>query len=242
MSQQRLRSLQTDLFVANSEWTARHSSPYCPGQIEVVAPAVPLHPAGPGWQARDSGVLVFGRVSPEKRIEICIEIVDKLRAAGFPLRLCIAGPDTEGRYREQVASLCRARSAWIERVSLVTGTDKRRLLGRFRYGLSACAIEAFGIATAEMAAEGMVILAPAEGAQSEILRDPMLIYRSTEDAVARFAHILCHDTEQVRLHQLALASRARFAPERFITEVRAIAKRFASGQRNAAGQQTGAGT
>ena len=163
LSGQRHRSLNDDLFVANSDWTALQSAPHCPRSIRIIHPAVPVPPTGPDWGGRENGVLVLGRVSPEKNIELCIQIIERLRDSGWPLRLCIAGPNGEADYSAHIDSLCRERSEWIERHNLVVGHEKRRLLGRFRYGLSACSIEAFGIATAEMSAAGLITLAPKSG-------------------------------------------------------------------------------
>jgi len=226
ISQASKRSLRGDLFIANSRWTARQSAPFCPGPLEVVPPAVPLLKPGSSWAARENGVLVLGRLSPEKRIETCIEIVEGLRAKGKPLILHIVGPEGGRNYAARIDDLRQARSDWIECLPLVVGAAKQDLLGRFRYGLSACEIEAFGIATAEMAAAGMVVFAPEDGAQGEILEDPRQRYRSVADAVERLSAVLDNEPLQHELHTSALGARGRFAPPRFVEAVRALAKRF----------------
>lgn len=235
MSGERQRSLSEDQFVANSDWTALQSAPYCPGSIRVIHPAVPPPPIGANWADRENGVLVFGRVSPEKRIEVCIDIVERLRKVGKELRLCIAGPDGEAAYSDQIRSLCRERSEWIQRHNLVVGEEKDWLLGRFRYGLSACTIEGFGIATAEMSAAGVVVIAPKSGAQSEILADSRQLYDTIEEAVSQFDQILIDRALQRRLHESAIAARERFNPERFINEVRDLAFRFVGRSRSIGG-------
>lgn len=232
LSGQRNRSLREDLFVANSKWTALQSAQHCPRSIQIIHPAVPLPPNGPDWGGRENGVLVLGRVSPEKNIELCIQIIERLRDIGWPLRLCIAGPNGEAEYSAHIDSLCRERSEWIERHSLVVGHEKCRLLGRFRYGLSACAIEAFGIATAEMSAAGIITLAPKCGGQQEILTTPNQLYETVEEAIVKFGELLDDRNLQNRLHEKAIAERQRFAPEQFTNEVRELAIRFVASSRS----------
>ena len=231
MSGQHFRSLRDDCFVANSYWTACQSAPFCPRPIDVVYPATSIPTLGPSWDEREAGVLVLGRVSPEKRIENCIEIIDRLRATGRHLRLSIVGPASDPAYAARIDALCQARADWIERVPLVTGEEKQRTLGRFRYGLSACEVEAFGIATAEMAAAGAIVLAPESGAQSEILGDPLQLFRSIDEAVAKFAQIMDDNVTQRRLHDQAIGARQRFAPEYFTSRVRKLATRFITRER-----------
>lgn len=226
ISGERFRVLLDDCFIANSHWTAQQSAPFCPRPIEVVYPATPTPTRGMDWDEREAGVLVLGRVSPEKCIENCIEIVERLRAIGHQLRLNIIGPSGDSAYGAKIDSLCLERADWIERAPSVMGDDKQRLLGRFRYGLSACEVEAFGIATAEMNAAGLIVLAPESGAQKEILSDPLQLYCSIDEAVARFSRILDDDLVQSQLHDQAISRRNRFAPELFISSVRELADRF----------------
>ncbi|WP_020084648.1 glycosyltransferase [Hyphomicrobium zavarzinii] len=229
ISGERVRSLHNDLFIANSHWTARQSAPFCPGPIEMIYPAVPLSGPGPDWDRREDGVLVFGRVSPEKRIETCINIIERLRKSGSSLRLCIAGPNGDVGYGARIDALCRERSGWIERVPFVNGIAKQHLLGRFRYGLSACEIEAFGIATAEMTAAGIVVFAPQAGAQREILNDPRQLYSSVDEAISHFGGLLDDQLLQRNLHVKASTASQQFAPEHFISKVQDLAGRFVVG-------------
>ncbi|MGO9173862.1 MAG: glycosyltransferase family 4 protein [Rhodomicrobium sp.] len=228
-SGERARSLNGDCFIANSRWTAQEAAPFCPGPIHVVPPAVPLPKSGPPWESREEGVLVFGRVSPEKRIETCIHIMERVRAEGRAIKLCIAGPDAETAYANRINSLCRERSHWIQRLPLVLGPEKQRLLGRFRYGLSACEIEAFGIATAEMAASGMLVIVPEGGGQREIIQDPLQRFTSVQDASDRLLSILRDSDLQKRLRDAANGTRKRFGPEQFIEAVRALAMQSIAG-------------
>lgn len=217
------RSFDGHFFVANSEWLRRQSAPYCPGEMRVIHPVVPEKPAGRDWQTRENIVLVFGRISPEKRIESCIRIVETARARGFAGHLVIAGPDGEARYANQIRGMAASRD-WIEMRPGLSRSDKEDLLGRVKYGLNACCIEAFGISTGEMAASGAIVLVPAGTGQDEIVTNPAQRYETEEDAAARLVQLGRNPGLQARLHAEALADRTRFTPERFVAAVRATAR------------------
>jgi glycosyltransferase involved in cell wall biosynthesis len=229
LSQASQRTLRDDVFVANSHWTASQSAPFCPGPIEVISPGFCTPVSQVSWTHREDGVLVFGRVSPEKRIETCIEIVERLRAAGQKLTLCIAGPDGDAAYAAHIDRLCRERGGWIERKPLVVGAEKQALLGRFRYGLSACEVEAFGIATAEMAATGMIVFVPEAGAQPEIIGHPRQRFGTGVEAVERISSVMGDEALQREMHTRAVATAERFSQERFVEAVRALAQRWRAG-------------
>lgn len=213
-----------DVFVANSDWTRRQCGSVIPGSIHLIHPVIPDLPAGRPWVEREDSVLVFGRISPEKRIESCITILETARARGAPLRLVIAGPPGEDAYFTQIASLCQARRHWIELLPAQSGNEKTDLLGKVRYGLSACRIEAFGIATGEMAASGIVVIVPDGTGQCEIITDPSQKYR-TEDEAALCLLALVHDPVlQFRKHEAARLTAEYFSAPRFMESVRHLCR------------------
>ena len=219
-SGERRRYLDHDIFVANSHWTREQSAPYCPGLIEVIHPAVPQ--AGPGlpWDQREDAVLVFGRLAPEKRIESCIRIVEQARKRGLSARLVIAGPSDGTHYSAHVSELCLARREWVELLPALIAEDKAQLLGRMRYGLSACKIEAFGIATAEMAAAGVLVLVPTGCGQTEIVTDPRLQYESEEEAITK---LLALQNAPPSLALSQCEAQRRFSPRVYMNAVRQLA-------------------
>jgi glycosyltransferase involved in cell wall biosynthesis len=220
------RGLEQDVFVANSHWTLQQSAPFCPGRLEVIYPAVPSQEPGLPWSEREDTVLVFGRLSPEKRIESCIQIVETARKLGLRARLVIAGPPGESGYAAHVAELCAARRDWVELLPAQNPEEKARLLGRMRYGLSACRIEAFGIATAEMAAAGMLVVVPSGCGQTEIVTDPRLHYDTEAVAAGRLLALQTDPALRAAMLADATAVRSRFSPERYLSAVRALALEF----------------
>jgi glycosyltransferase involved in cell wall biosynthesis len=212
----------SDIFVMNSEWTREHVAPFCPGKMVIVYPPVPAISSGLPWHEREDAVLVFGRIASEKRIEACIEIVEQARAEGADLTLYIAGPSGEASYMKRLEDLFRKREDWVRILPLQTGDDKRRLLGRLRYGLSACEVEAFGISTAEMTDGGMIVLVPRNSGQSEIVVDSRLQFRTKEEAVEQLRLIYDNPTTQLDLHHSALSRNGRFSTERYMTAVKKL--------------------
>lgn len=222
VSQRRKRSLCEDIFVSNSKWTSGVLRSQCPGRMQVIYPAVPTSRSIISRE-REDAVLVFGRLSPEKRIESCIRIVEAARNRGFCGRLVIAGPPGESDYAAHVAGLCAARREWVELLPAQTAEGKAQLLGRMRYGLSACGIEAFGIATAEMAAAGMLVVVPSGCGQTEIVTDPRLHYETEAEAADKLVALQNDSTLQIVLMNRAADIGLEFSPDHYIQAVRRLA-------------------
>jgi glycosyltransferase involved in cell wall biosynthesis len=216
-----------DVFVANSAWTAKETAEFIGGRTEIVFPPV-VPPAGPikHWEARQDDVVCLGRISPEKEIDKSIKIVERLRALGFPLRMHIIGAFYSDRYCDYIIDMCNERKDWIVVEGGLYGSAKEKLISACRYGINGCSIEAFGIATAEMAASGLIVLAPRKGAQAEILCDDRVLYDGEEDAVSKFTTILNSPLLQTEIH-LANVDRGRmFAPDRFAQDVNRVVENF----------------
>lgn len=235
MSGEGARHLRADIFVANSFWTKLQSAPFCPGRLEVIHPPVPAQEIGLPWAEREDAVLVFGRLSPEKRIESCIRIVEEARRRGSRARLVIAGPSGDPQYAAYVSSLCRAHGGWVELLPAQAAEAKRKLLGRMRYGLSACRIEAFGIATAEMTDAGMLVLAPAGCGQAEIVSAPELQYDDESTAVARLLALQSDPALQRDLQERAAGAMSRFTPTSYMARVRRLALDTLAGMKSDGG-------
>ena len=219
--------LTNDLFVANSQWLKKHCEPLLPAPIRVIHPVLPNLPEAAPWQDRDEVVLVFGRISPEKRIEDAIKIVELARSSGFAGRLVIAGPDGAVYYAAHIRRLASERE-WVDVLPAQTGAEKVQLLNRVKYGLNTCQIEAFGISTAEMAASGIITLVPADTGQSEIIGTPEQQYASVDEAATRLVALSRDPRARQQIQANALVARTRFAPERFIHAVKNASREMVS--------------
>jgi len=227
----RKTNLADDLFIANSHWLKERCEPLLPAPIRVIHPVLPMVPEGTPWQDRDEVVLVFGRISPEKRIEDAIQIVEIARAKGFLGRLVIAGPDGAADYAAYIRKLSVKRE-WIELLPAQVGPMKWQLLGRAKYGLNACRIEAFGISTAEMAASGIVTLIRSDTGQSEIIERPEQQFASVDEAARKLVSVAQQSSLNQKLQACTQEVRDRFLTADFLSAVKESAHDMLRRQRN----------
>lgn len=180
------RTLPTDAtLLSNSEWTA--------GVVEDIydrRPAVLFPPVDPfsevcPWDDRDDGIVVVGRLAPDKQPLRAVEILDGLRARGHDVHLHIVGTAPRA-YRDYVR---RLESAAADRPSVHLECDASRsrieqLLTTHKYGLNTKPDEHFGMAVAECVAAGMLVFAPDSGGQRDILDyNPDRLYETVEEAI-----------------------------------------------------------
>jgi glycosyltransferase involved in cell wall biosynthesis len=138
-----------------------------------------------GWTARADGVVILGRIAPDKRICEALRIVDGVRERGYDLSVHVVG-STAGAYRDY---LHRVETMVAQRPHATLHRDSSRatlesLLTENKYGLSAKPGEHFGMAVAEYVAAGMVAFAPNSGGQRDVLDgNPDRLFDSRTDAV-----------------------------------------------------------
>ncbi|MFC6872403.1 glycosyltransferase [Halobellus marinus] len=210
----------TTTLVANSAWTAGVVD-----RLYGVKPAV-LHPpvdpieGGRDWADREPGVVVVGRLAPDKRILDAIRVVDRVRARDHDIHLHIVGGAPRA-YRQYVS---RVETAATERsyVSVEVDVPRSRietLLRTHKYGLNLKPREHFGMAVAEYVAAGMVAFAPDSGGQREVLDERTdRLFESVEEAVDLLSAAIEADDRPA-------LPRDRFASRRFRESVRRIVNR-----------------
>ncbi|MGM0399618.1 MAG: glycosyltransferase [Halobacteriota archaeon] len=162
----------TPTYLANSGWTADVFEAIYGTRPTVLHPPVDPIACETAWADRESGIVVVGRIAPDKRLGAAISIVDGVRDRGHDVHLHIVGsaPRAYRTYVRQITAAAEKRS----HVHLETDVSRRRihdLLCSHRYGLNVKADEHFGMSVAEYVAAGMVAFAPAQGGQQAILRD-----------------------------------------------------------------------
>lgn len=155
--------------LANSSWTADVVADIYGHRPAVCHPPVdPIE--GEPWADRNPGIVILGRIAPDKRTLDAIRVVDGLRDASYDVHCTVVG-SAPAAYREYVG---RVRDVVAERsyVTLETDVSRQRvrdLLGRNRYGLNVKPNEHFGMAVAEYIAAGMLAFAPDTGGQVDVL-------------------------------------------------------------------------
>jgi glycosyltransferase involved in cell wall biosynthesis len=210
------RRLPADVrLLANSAWTADAVEDVYGRRPTVRFPPVDPLPDPRPWADRENGVVVVGRLAPDKRPLRAIRIVDGVRARGHDVHLHLVGSTSPiyADYGRRVADAAAGR----EYVHLDRDAPRsriERLLETHRYGLNCKPREHFGMAVAEYVAAGMVAFAPDAGGQREVLASrPDQLFDSTDDAVATVAAAIEDDARPT-------LARDRYASDRFHAAIR----------------------
>ena len=201
--------------LANSAWTASVVDRAYGVQPGVLHPPVdPIDGALP-WRDRTDGIVLVGRLAPDKRILDAIQIVDGVRERGHDLTLRIVGtaPRAYRRYARRIESAAAERPyVTVERD--VSRARLEEVLCTHKYGLNCKPEEHFGMSVAEYVAAGMVAFAPDSGGQREVLggREDRL-FGSVPEAVELIAAAADADESPA-------LPRDRFGSERFRRRMR----------------------
>lgn len=216
-----------DCTVANSSWTATRLERL----FRLPAPPV-LHPpcaqpaAYPDTDRDPMSFVCLGRISAEKEIETIIGILDRIRAAGYPVTLEIPGEFGDDAYSVRIARLVSARRTWINTPGFLNSDAKIELFRRSSFAIHACRVEAFGIAVAEMAAFGLIPFVPHDGASREIVNLPELIYQSGTDAVGKIISILETPSRHATLRTELRRRANRYHPSEFVDGLIVLVEQF----------------
>lgn len=215
------------MILANSNWSKellrrRHGI-----DSRVVYPPVTMRATSVPRERKLRRFVCLGRILPEKRIELVIEILKAVRSRGHDVVLHIIGDTRETAYGGDIEQLCHAEGSWIVLEGRRFGDSKARLLAESAYAIHACNGEAFGIAVAEMITAGCIPFVPEEGGPAEIVeRNPALIYKSTQEAVEKIVRVLDDHELEVRLRRCMDERAKTFSQEAFVGKVRGIVAQF----------------
>jgi glycosyltransferase involved in cell wall biosynthesis len=201
--------------LANSAWTAAVVN-----RIYEVSPTVVYPPVRPiedprRWPEREDGIVVVGRIAPDKGVHRAFAVLDRLRDRGHEVHLHIVGaaPRDYRQYVDRIASMAGRRPA----ASLERNVSRARLetlLGTHKYGLNLKPDEHFGLSVAEYVAAGMIAFAPASGGQQEVLDGRQdRLFESVAGAVDLLESAIASDERPTLPPD-------RFGPERFQSSLR----------------------
>jgi len=227
-----------DMIVANSKWTAGILKDKYGVDCEVVYPPVAGEFPDVPWDQREHGFVCLGRVAHEKRIENVIEIVRRVRQLGHAVNLHLIGPIGRDPYGRMIRSLIEKHREWVIPEGRRVGPEKMWLLSQHRYAISACRVEAFGIAVAEQVKAGCIPFVPDSGGQTEITDHPALQYEDPEDAVQKIDAVLRDEAKQHALREHLRRQAEQFSAERFMQEFRGVVERFQEQQASLSATRT----
>ena len=215
--------MRRNVTLVNSEFIGRRFRAVHGAQtITLYPPAIGEFAAVP-WEQRENGFLTIGRISPEKRIECAIDILNRVRAAGIDVHLHLVGVPDHDAYTDFVRGLVQANAAWVFLHENLSRSELLDLISTHRYGLHAMEAEPFGMAVAELLSGGCIPFVYNDGGQVEIVdHDPRLIYNSAEDAVDKIVRTLRDHHCQMALRERLAQRKELFSTRRFVLRVREI--------------------
>jgi glycosyltransferase involved in cell wall biosynthesis len=198
--------------LVNSDWTGRRFRQEYNVEPIVLYPPVPGEFPPVPWSERENGFVCIGRISGEKKYEVIISILSRVRARGHAIHLHIVGKNSgqsdSDVYYQKIRELMRQNADWISFEENISRNELTRLITSHRYGIHGMEDEHFGIAVAELVRGGCVVFVPNDGGQVEIVgKNERLCYNSPEDAVVKVAQVL-EDADIQHELQTRLAERA----------------------------------
>ena len=197
------------IFVANSRWTAQiiqqcgSAPPFvlyppvrAPAPLPVSSraqfplPALSTHGLRSG---RDPyGIVVVGRIVPNKRLEDAVTLLEQLRRCGISAHLKVIG-----YARSAYADRFLQRYARHPHISLLPNADQATLaeaLAKARIGVHMYRGEHFGIAVAEMICAGVLPVVHDSGGVRELVTDPGLRFSDMTDLLQKVMAVMrCED-------------------------------------------------
>jgi glycosyltransferase involved in cell wall biosynthesis len=176
--------------ICNSNWTKKELiNKYKLNNIEVIYPPVYLNKPK---RKIENSFIAIGRISPEKKIEKIIYILDKVKASISDVSLLIVGSTintTDKKYIDFIKSLVSNRD-YIDIVENPSYTELQELMSKTDFGIHAMPAEHFGIAIVEMMSSGCIVFAPNDGGQAEIINDIDLLYNNENECVNKIINII----------------------------------------------------
>jgi len=218
-----LDRMKRSLTLANSEFTARAiHEVYGIEPLVVYPPAIGEFAEVP-WEQRKDGFVCIGRIQPEKRIELMIEILSAVREAGAQVHLHVVGKRHDAGYFDSIRRLLQVNAPWVHLHQNISRPELVELITSHRYGIHATLHEPFGMAVADLISAGCITFVPNSGGQVEIVgNDPRLIYSSREDAVSKILRALRQPDYQASLRSYIASRRNLFSSRRFVSRIREV--------------------
>lgn len=218
----RASRLRWNATLANSDWTARICERAYRHRAKTVYPPVLQSRHQLPWDSREDGFVCVGRLTPQKRVDLIIDILASVRALGYEIHLHIVTANVaDPAYMRSIENLVEDND-WLRFDWDLNRDDLMRLLGKHKFGIHAASKEHFGISVAEMAKSGMIPFVHASGGQIEIVNHPKLTYDSKENAVQQIVTLLNDPRAQKQLRSHLESQASLFSLERFTDEIQSV--------------------
>ncbi|HDM75187.1 MAG TPA: glycosyltransferase [Deltaproteobacteria bacterium] len=218
-------NIRQNLTLVNSKWTGQLIKRAYGIDPYVVYPPVSTQFPYIPWDAREEGFVCIGRIAPSKRIDTIIQILKRVREAGWDVHLHIVGEIWDSGYGRKIEKLQRENSDWVFLEGRLTREQLADLVARHKYGIHGMRNEHFGIAVAEMVKAGNIVFVPNDGGQVEIVNDQRLTYGSEEEAIEKIVGVLSSQQDQVDICKCLEIRTQLFSTARFMEQIREIVGR-----------------
>jgi len=214
-----------NLTISNSNWTANLMFERYSINAQTIYPPVAANFPDIPFEDKENGFVCVGRLVPEKRIDLAIEILKEVRKRGHNVHLHIIGGTGDKKYMRTLENLYLDNKDWIFLEGRLDEENKKNLIASHKFGISCRENEPFGIAVAEMVKAGCIIFVSG-GGQAEIVDSSHLVYKDKSDAVTKIDAVLRSGNAQNELRN-HLTSRSReFSTENFENNIRNIIKKW----------------
>ncbi len=172
------------------------------------------------WEEKEMSFICYGRMAPEKKLDQAVDIIRRVRKAGWPVSLKIIGTATNKKYVSLLEAQVKRHSDWLSIHKDPNRENYNRLLAQSRYAIH-LRVEGFGIAIAEMIKAGCIPLVRDFGGQTEIVGDiPQLKFGSDDEAVEKIICLLGDELLQSELRKKLATRKALFSQEKFQEQFR----------------------
>jgi glycosyltransferase involved in cell wall biosynthesis len=221
-----IESWKKDVVIANSDWTKNLMRQKYNVSAEIIYPPVMSNFSDVSYKKRENGFVCIGRIAPEKRIDEIIKILERVREDGYNIRLHIAGEINNDEYSKGLKNICLKNKEWIFLEGKLNEKEKKELIVKNLFGISARKEEAFGIAVAEMVKGGCIVFVPNSGGQTEIVNDSRLIFKDIDDAVVKIEKVLSDKELQNQLNNKISINSQKFSIDNFKMSVKELINEF----------------
>jgi len=213
--------------VANSDWSGNLFRREFGIESHTVYPPVGGEFPEVPYVQRENGFVCIGRVMPEKRMDVVVRILERVRQGGHDVHLHILGALEDSAFGQGLQKMASERE-WVKLEGRTFGQKKKELLAGHRFGINGRENEPFGIAPAELVKAGAITFVPASGGQAEIVNHPMLSFEDEEDAARKICTVLASDALQEKLRQHLAEQARKFSVENFQAGLREVVFDFLS--------------
>jgi glycosyltransferase involved in cell wall biosynthesis len=185
-------TIQRSELLTNSAWSAKQIENIYEIRPDVLYPPVNTTDfTEVPWSDRESGFVSIGRLSPDKKVHLGIEIIDKVREQGYDTHLHHVGPiNLDSSYAQKTLQAASQRE-WVKLEGKLSRPQLIKLIENHKWAVHTKPFEHFGMAVAEEVAGGSIPFIHSSGGQTEIINNLReLQYDSSEEAVTKITDLL----------------------------------------------------